>query len=180
MDGRARVAGGGRRRRRGRSRRARPCVGAGSGRRGCRCLERDARAGRGRSPGPPAGAALIAGTWQGGTPLHAETDDRALVRDDRDEPGDDPRLAPRALARDGRARARERGRDWFARRRAPLDQRVGVGVRRVEKAAVVALAEIAAAEVRESGVRVNAILLEHARYRGQSTARCRTRIPRAG
>jgi NAD(P)-dependent dehydrogenase (short-subunit alcohol dehydrogenase family) len=107
--------------------------------------------------GAPAGAALIAGTWQGGTPLHAETDDRvwrAMMGTNLDTTHASLRaLLPGMVAR-GRgsvvvigSRAVER--PWTS---------AAASAYGASKAAVVALAETVAAEVRESGVRVNAIL----------------------
>jgi len=107
--------------------------------------------------GAPAGAALIAGTWQGGTPLHAETDDRvwrAMMATNLDT----THASLRALLP-----------GMVARKRGSV---VVIGSRAVErpwtsasasaygasKAAVVALAQVVAEEVRENGVRVNAIL----------------------
>ena len=107
--------------------------------------------------GPVAGAALIAGTWQGGTPLHAETDDRvwrAMIATNLDT----AHASLRALLPGMVARAR--------------GSVVVIGSRAVErpwtsasasaygasKAAVVALAQAVAAEVVQKGVRVNAIL----------------------
>jgi NAD(P)-dependent dehydrogenase (short-subunit alcohol dehydrogenase family) len=107
--------------------------------------------------GPPAGAALIAGTWQGGTPLHAEQDDRVWRA----------MLATNLETTHASLRALLPG--MVARKRGSI---VVVGSRAVErpwtsasaaaygvsKAAVVALAQTVAAEVLEDGVRVNAIL----------------------
>ena len=107
--------------------------------------------------GPPEGAALIAGTWQGGTPLHAEKDDkvwRAMLTTNLET----VHASLRALVP-----------GMVTRRRGSV---VVIGSRAVErpwtsasataygtsKAAVVALAQTVAAEVVESGVRVNAIL----------------------
>lgn len=107
--------------------------------------------------GPPEGAALIAGTWLGGTPLHAEKDDkvwRAMLMTNLET----VHASLRALVP-----------GMVARRRGSV---VVIGSRAVErpwtsasaaaygtsKAAVVALAQTVAAEVVESGVRVNAIL----------------------
>ncbi|HEY2513563.1 MAG TPA: SDR family NAD(P)-dependent oxidoreductase [Polyangiaceae bacterium] len=107
--------------------------------------------------GAPEGAALIAGTWQGGTPLHAEKDDkvwRAMLTTNLET----VHASLRALVP-----------GMVARRRGSV---VVIGSRAVErpwtsasaaaygtsKAAVVALAQTVAAEVVESGVRINAIL----------------------
>jgi NAD(P)-dependent dehydrogenase (short-subunit alcohol dehydrogenase family) len=107
--------------------------------------------------GAPAGAALIAGTWQGGTPLHAETDDRVwrtMMGTNLDTTHASLRaLLPGMVAR-GRgsvvvigSRAVER--PWTS---------ASASAYGASKAAVVALAQTVAAEVRENGVRVNAIL----------------------
>jgi NAD(P)-dependent dehydrogenase (short-subunit alcohol dehydrogenase family) len=107
--------------------------------------------------GPPSGAALIAGTWQGGTNLHDEKDDRvwrAMLTTNLET----AHASLRALL------------PGMVRRRA--GSIVVIGSRAVErpwtstaaaaygasKTAVVALAQTVAAEVVESGVRVNAIL----------------------
>jgi NAD(P)-dependent dehydrogenase (short-subunit alcohol dehydrogenase family) len=107
--------------------------------------------------GPPVGAALIAGTWQGGTPLHAEPDDRVWRA----------MIATNLETVHASLRALLPG--MVARKRGSI---VVVGSRAVErpwtsasaaaygasKAAVVALAQAVAAEVLEDGVRLNAIL----------------------
>jgi NAD(P)-dependent dehydrogenase (short-subunit alcohol dehydrogenase family) len=107
--------------------------------------------------GPPAGAALIAGSWQGGTPLHA---------------GGDERVWPAMMAANletAHASLCALLPGMVARKRGSI---VVIGSRVVErpwtsasasaygtsKAAVVALAQTVAAEVLEQGVRVNAIL----------------------
>jgi NAD(P)-dependent dehydrogenase (short-subunit alcohol dehydrogenase family) len=107
--------------------------------------------------GAPAGAALIAGTWQGGTPLHAETDDRvwrAMIATNLDTVHASLRaLLPGMVVR-GKgsvvvigSRAVER--PWTS---------ASASAYGASKAAVVALAQTVAAEVLASGVRVNAIL----------------------
>jgi NAD(P)-dependent dehydrogenase (short-subunit alcohol dehydrogenase family) len=107
--------------------------------------------------GPPVGAALVAGTWQGGTPLHAETDDRvwrAMMATNLDTVHASLRaLLPGMVAR-GKgsivvigSRAVER--PWTS---------ASASAYGASKAAVVALAQTVAAEVLASGVRVNAIL----------------------
>ncbi len=107
--------------------------------------------------GKISGAVLIAGTWQGGTPLHAESDDRIWRA----------MMATNLETAHASLRALLPG--MVARRRGSV---VVIGSRAVErpwtsasasgyaasKAAVVALAQTVAAEVLESGVRVNAIL----------------------
>ncbi len=107
--------------------------------------------------GPPAGAALIAGTWQGGTPLHAETDDRiwrAMIETNLETVHASLRaLLPGMVARKRGSivvigsRAVER--PWTS---------VSASAYGTTKTAVVALAQTVAAEVLADGVRVNAIL----------------------
>jgi NAD(P)-dependent dehydrogenase (short-subunit alcohol dehydrogenase family) len=107
--------------------------------------------------GPTAGAALIAGTWQGGTPLHAEADDhvwRAMIATNLDTTHASLRaLLPGMVAR-GKgsivvigSRAVER--PWTS---------ASASAYGASKAAVVALAQSVAAEVLSKGVRLNAIL----------------------
>jgi NAD(P)-dependent dehydrogenase (short-subunit alcohol dehydrogenase family) len=107
--------------------------------------------------GAPAGAALIAGTWQGGTPLHAETDDRvwrAMMATNLETAHASLRaLVPGMVAR-GKgsivvigSRAVER--PWTG---------ASASAYGASKAAVVSLAQAVAAEVLSHGVRVNAIL----------------------
>jgi NAD(P)-dependent dehydrogenase (short-subunit alcohol dehydrogenase family) len=107
--------------------------------------------------GPCEGAALIAGTWQGGTPLHAETDDRVWRA----------MMATNVDTAYASLRALVPG--MVTRKRGAI---VVVGSRAVEqpwtsasasayaasKSAVVALAKTVAAEVLADGVRVNAVL----------------------
>jgi NAD(P)-dependent dehydrogenase (short-subunit alcohol dehydrogenase family) len=105
----------------------------------------------------PSGAALIAGGWQGGTPLHAEKDDkvwRTMITQNLET----AHTALRALLP-----------SMVAQKQGSI---VVVGSRAVErpwtstnaaayaaaKTAVVTLAQVAAAEVVASGVRINAIL----------------------
>jgi NAD(P)-dependent dehydrogenase (short-subunit alcohol dehydrogenase family) len=107
--------------------------------------------------GPPTGAALIAGTWQGGTPLHAEADDRvwrAMLETNLDTVHASLRALLPGMVRRGMgsvvvigSRAVER--PWTS---------TSASAYGTSKAAVVALAQTVAAEVLESGVRVNAIL----------------------
>jgi NAD(P)-dependent dehydrogenase (short-subunit alcohol dehydrogenase family) len=106
---------------------------------------------------PPTLAALIAGAWRGGAPLHQEKDDeiwktmmstnletvhRSLVR-----------LLPAMVAR-------KRGSVVVVGSRAAEQPWAGAGAAAyaASKSAVVALARAVAAEVLEHGVRVNAIL----------------------
>ena len=107
--------------------------------------------------GAPRGAALIAGTWQGGTPLHEQKDDATwdtLLSANVET----ARLALRALlpsmieAKDGSivvvgSRAVER--PWSS---------AGAADYAATKSALVTLAQAAAAEVLELGVRINAVL----------------------
>jgi NAD(P)-dependent dehydrogenase (short-subunit alcohol dehydrogenase family) len=107
--------------------------------------------------GPCEGAALIAGTWQGGTPLHAEKDDRVWRA----------MMATNVDTAYASLRALLPG--MVERKRGAL---VVVGSRAVEqpwtsasasayaasKSAAVALAKTVAAEVLADGVRVNAVL----------------------
>ena len=106
----------------------------------------------------PSGAALIAGGWQGGTPLYAEKTDDKVWRAMMSHNLDAAHIALRALLP-----------SMVAQKQGSI---VVVGSRAVErpwtstnaaayaasKAAVVALAQVAAAEVVASGVRINAIL----------------------
>jgi NAD(P)-dependent dehydrogenase (short-subunit alcohol dehydrogenase family) len=107
--------------------------------------------------GPPQGAVLIAGAWQGGAPFHEEHDDavwdamlkanlstvhrslRALL------PGMVARRAGSVIVVGSRAADRP-------------ETGAGASAYTASKAAVVALAKATAAEVLEHGVRVNAIL----------------------
>ncbi len=107
--------------------------------------------------GPVTGAVLIAGTWQGGTPLHAEKDDgvwRAMLATNLETAHASLRaLLPGMVARRSGSvvvigsRAVER--PWTS---------ASASAYGTSKAAVVALAQVVAAEVLASGVRVNAIL----------------------
>lgn len=107
--------------------------------------------------GPCEGAALIAGTWQGGTPLHAETDDRvwrAMMATNLDTAYASLRaLLPGMVARKKGAivvigsRAVEQ--PWTSANASAYS---------ASKSAVVALAKTVAAEVLADGVRVNAVL----------------------
>jgi NAD(P)-dependent dehydrogenase (short-subunit alcohol dehydrogenase family) len=107
--------------------------------------------------GPPTGAALIAGGWQGGAPLHEEKDDatwRAMMTANLDTAHASLRaLVPGMVARRGGSivviGSRVAERPWTS---------TGAAAYGASKAAVVALAQTVAAEVLESGVRINAIL----------------------
>ncbi len=108
--------------------------------------------------GPPSHAVLIAGGWQGGKPLYADADDDATWRAMMDSNLETVHRSLRALLP-----------GMVSRRRGSI---VVIGSRVVErpwtgagaaaytasKAAAVALAQTAAAEVLDKGVRVNAIL----------------------
>jgi NAD(P)-dependent dehydrogenase (short-subunit alcohol dehydrogenase family) len=110
-----------------------------------------------RELGPAEGAALIAGTWQGGKPLHEEADDRvwrAMLQTNLETAHASLRaLVPGMVAR-GKgsivvigSRAVER--PWTS---------ASASAYGASKTAVVALAQTVAAEVVQQGVRVNAIL----------------------
>jgi NAD(P)-dependent dehydrogenase (short-subunit alcohol dehydrogenase family) len=107
--------------------------------------------------GLPTHAALIAGGWQGGTPLHAETDDkvwRAMITSNLDTvhvtlravlPGMVARKSGSIVVIGSRAVVRP----WTS---------AGASAYAAAKAGAVALVEAVAAEVLASHVRVNAIL----------------------
>jgi NAD(P)-dependent dehydrogenase (short-subunit alcohol dehydrogenase family) len=106
--------------------------------------------------GPPSGATLIAGGWQGGKPLHEEEEAtwRAMVDTNLETAHASLRaLLPGMVARGAGSvvvvgsRAVER--PWTSG---------GASAYAATKSAVVALAQAAAAEVIERGVRINAIL----------------------
>ncbi|WP_231511362.1 SDR family NAD(P)-dependent oxidoreductase [Chondromyces apiculatus] len=107
--------------------------------------------------GPPAGAALVAGGWQGGTPLHEVRDDgpyRTLLHQNLDT----VRNALRALL-PGMV-TRRAGSVVVVGARPVLRPELGAGMAdyTATKAAVVALAQAVAAEVLPQRVRVNAVL----------------------
>lgn len=107
--------------------------------------------------GPPDGAVLAAGGWLGGAPLHAEPDEttwRAMLSMNLETahqsmrallPGMVGRRAGSIVVLGSRAAARP----WTS---------AGASAYAASKAAVVALAQAVAAEVLETGVRVNAVL----------------------
>jgi NAD(P)-dependent dehydrogenase (short-subunit alcohol dehydrogenase family) len=107
--------------------------------------------------GPPDGAVLIAGGWQGGAPFHAEVDDsvwRAMMSTNLDTVERSLRaLLPGMVARRKGSvvvigsRAVER--PWTS---------TGAAAYAASKAALVALSQVVAAEVIDHGVRVNAVL----------------------
>lgn len=107
--------------------------------------------------GAPDGAVLVAGGWQGGTPFHAEVDDstwRAMMSMNLDTAERSMRaLLPGMVARRSGSvvvigsRAVER--PWTSG---------GAAAYAASKAALVALAQVVAAEVLDHGVRINAVL----------------------
>jgi len=110
-----------------------------------------------RELGAPVGAVLVAGGWRGGAPLHAETDDgvwRAMIDMNLESAHGSLRaLLPGMVAR-------RRGSVVVIGSRAAAQPWTSAGASgyAASKAAVVALAQTAAAEVLESGVRINAVL----------------------
>jgi NAD(P)-dependent dehydrogenase (short-subunit alcohol dehydrogenase family) len=107
--------------------------------------------------GPVSGAALVAGGWGGGRPLHEDRDER-LWRDLLDENLESAHrallaLVPRLVARRAGSvvvvGSRNVERPWTG---------AGAAAYTVAKSAVVALARVVAGEVLEAGVRVNAVL----------------------
>jgi NAD(P)-dependent dehydrogenase (short-subunit alcohol dehydrogenase family) len=107
--------------------------------------------------GPPTGAALIAGAWTGGTPLHEEKGDevyRAMMAANLDTARQSLHaLLPGMVARND-------GSIVVVGSRAALRPELGAGASAyaASKAAVLALAQAVAAEVLQHRVRVNAIL----------------------
>jgi NAD(P)-dependent dehydrogenase (short-subunit alcohol dehydrogenase family) len=107
--------------------------------------------------GPPQGAVLIAGAWQGGTPFHAEPDDAvwdAMFKANLETVQRSLRaLLPGMVAR-------RLGSIVVIGSRAADKPESGSGASAytASKAAVVGLAKAVAAEVLEHGVRVNAVL----------------------
>jgi NAD(P)-dependent dehydrogenase (short-subunit alcohol dehydrogenase family) len=107
--------------------------------------------------GAVTGAVLVAGGWQGGGPVHARTDDaiwRAMLSSNLES----GYRAMRALL-PGMV-ARKHGSLVVIGSRAAVrpDTSAGAAEYAATKAALVALAEAVAAEVLDSGVRLNAIL----------------------
>jgi NAD(P)-dependent dehydrogenase (short-subunit alcohol dehydrogenase family) len=109
-----------------------------------------------RDVGAPTGAVLVAGGWQGGKPLHTSDDavTRAMIAQNFTTAEASMRaLLPGMVARRAGAivvvgsRAAER--PWTS---------AGAAAYAASKAGVVALAQAVAAEVLDSGVRVNAVL----------------------
>jgi NAD(P)-dependent dehydrogenase (short-subunit alcohol dehydrogenase family) len=107
--------------------------------------------------GPVSGAVLVAGGWRGGRAFHEE-EDESVWQGMLDENLESARRALRALL--PRLVARRSGsvvvvgsrnveRPWSG---------AGAAAYTVAKSAVVALARVVAAEVRDAGVRVNAVL----------------------
>lgn len=110
-----------------------------------------------RELGAPTGAALVAGSWQGGVPLHLESDDavyRAMLAVNLDTVYRSLRaLVPGMVGR-------RRGSIVVFGSRAverPFTS-VNASAYAAAKSAVVAMAQTVAAEVLESGVRINAVL----------------------
>lgn len=106
--------------------------------------------------GPPDGAVLAAGGWLGGAPLHAEPDDtwRAMLTMNLETAHQSMRaLLPGMVGRRAGSivvlGSRAATRPWTS---------TSASAYAASKAAVVALAQAAAAEVLEAGVRVNAVL----------------------
>jgi NAD(P)-dependent dehydrogenase (short-subunit alcohol dehydrogenase family) len=107
--------------------------------------------------GPVSGAALIAGGWQGGRPFHEERDEgswRSMLDENLESAQRALRaLLPRLVAqRSGSVvviGSRNVERPWSG---------AGAAAYTVAKSAVVALARAIAAEVLDTGVRVNAVL----------------------
>jgi NAD(P)-dependent dehydrogenase (short-subunit alcohol dehydrogenase family) len=106
---------------------------------------------------PPALAALVAGAWRGGKPLHAESSDdawRAMMQANLETAYRGLRaLLPPMVAR-------RRGSIVVIGSRAAVEPATSAraAAYAASKAAVVALAQAVAAEVLEHGVRVNAVL----------------------
>jgi len=105
---------------------------------------------------PPAMAALVAGGWRGGKPLHESEDDvwQAMMTSNLETVHQSLRaLLPPMVAR-------RRGSVVVVGSRVAVQPATGAGAAAytASKAAVVALAQAVAAEVLESGVRVNAVL----------------------
>ncbi len=106
---------------------------------------------------PPTLAALIAGTWRGGKPVHEETDDSTwgtLIQANLETVYRSFRaLLPGMVARG-------HGSIVVIGSRAAVDPATSArsAVYAASKAAVVALSQAVAAEVRDRGVRVNAVL----------------------
>jgi NAD(P)-dependent dehydrogenase (short-subunit alcohol dehydrogenase family) len=107
--------------------------------------------------GFPSAAAFIAGGWAGGHPVYAETTDEtyvAMMRSNLDTVYRGLRAVLPPMV------ARKRGAIVVVGSRAAVEPATskGAAAYAASKAAVVALAEAVAAEVRDHGVRVNAIL----------------------
>jgi NAD(P)-dependent dehydrogenase (short-subunit alcohol dehydrogenase family) len=106
---------------------------------------------------PPSVAALIAGGWQGGKALHEEAGDdvwRAMMDANLETAHRSLRALLPAMV------ARKRGAIVLVGSRAAVDpaSSARAAAYATSKAAVVALAQAVAAEVRDQGVRVNAVL----------------------
>jgi NAD(P)-dependent dehydrogenase (short-subunit alcohol dehydrogenase family) len=106
---------------------------------------------------PPTQAALVAGAWRGGKPLHAEASDdvwRAMMQANLETVHRGLRAVLPSMV------ARKRGSVVVIGARAAVDPATSAraAAYAAAKAAVVALAQAVAAEVLEHGVRVNAVL----------------------
>ena len=107
---------------------------------------------------PPSLAALVAGAWRGGQPLHEGQGDDDVVGDDERQPRD---RASEPRTRSCPRWSNESAEASSSSDRGPLSQpstSAGSAAYAASKAAVVALAQAVAAEVLEHGVRLNAIL----------------------
>lgn len=107
--------------------------------------------------GPISGAALVAGGWRGGSPFHEDRDEgtwRSMLDENLESAQRALRaLLPRLVARRAGSvvviGSRNVERPWSG---------AGSAAYTVAKSAVVALARVIAVEVRDAGVRVNAVL----------------------
>jgi len=118
--------------------------------------------------GPISGAALVAGGWRGGRPVHEDRDEgtwRSMLDENLESAQRALRtLLPRLVARRAGSvvviGSRNVERPWSG---------AGAAAYTVAKSAVVALARVIAVEVLEAGVRVNAVLpstIDTAKNRG--------------
>jgi NAD(P)-dependent dehydrogenase (short-subunit alcohol dehydrogenase family) len=110
-----------------------------------------------RGLGPVTGAVLLAGGWRGGAPLH-EPESQAAWQTMLELNLESARVALHALLPSLVERRRGSVVLVGSRNGARPWEGAGAAAYAVSKAAVVALTEVAAAEVREHGVRVNAVL----------------------
>lgn len=110
-----------------------------------------------RELGPPTGAVLIAGGWQGGGALHTRTDDtiwRAMLGANLESAYRTLRAVLPGMVQRGQGSVVVIG----SRAAVRPDTSAGAAEYAATKSAVVALAQATAAEVLEKGVRVNAVL----------------------